>query len=193
MRKHKRAFTLTELQIAFAIMLITLAATMALYLFYLRSFSMGNAILDVYANSRVAMGRMERDIRAAAQVVLSHSPYTTSDHVIVLQVPSIDATGNVISSHYDYITYELQGSDLYRIIQRDALSSRQNENRAVAHYCASLTFSSGGLALSQVPNLSAINTVAVYLPLNKAAISLSGSGTVIESITPTTVIRMRNK
>ena len=80
-----------------------------------------------------------------------------------------------------------------RIVDPDPLSARTAENRKIAAYCGSLVFSSGGDTLSNVGNLSTVNTVAIYLPINKVTVSLSGGGAVIESITPTTTVRLRNK
>ena len=197
MNRRNKGFTLFELQVASAIVLITLSAVLALYLFSWRSFTIGNTLLDVYSNSRNASGWLTRDIRCAAQVESSYvsgdTTYTTSEHVIVLKVPSINSLGEVINSHYDYIIYELQGTDLYRIVQNDALSSRSACNNVIAHNCADLTFSSDGVGLSDIVNLSTVNTVSIYLPINKSTISLSGTGTYIASINPTTVVRLRNK
>jgi Tfp pilus assembly protein PilW len=191
--RQRRGFTLIELQMSLFISIITLVTAMSLYIAYWRIFVIGNTLLDVYANSRISMALISRDIRMAAQVVASNSPYTTTDHCIVLKVPAVDSTGNVIASAYDYITYMLVGSDLYRIVQNNVLSSRSAENRAVARFCSSLNFSSGGVALSGIGNLSTINTVAVHLPLNEQTLSLSGSQTQTASITPTTLVRLRNK
>lgn len=178
---------------ASAIIIIALSAVLSLYLFSWRSFSVGNTLLDVYSNSRNASGWLTRDIRCAAQVVSSHGSYTTTDNTIVLMVPSIDASNQIISAHYDYIIYRLQGTDLYRIVQKDALSSRANSNGVIAHDCADLAFSSNGAGLSTIANLSTVNTVSIYLPINKMALSLSGTGTQTASISPTTIVRMRNK
>lgn len=192
-----QGFTLVELQVALFVSFITLLAIISMYLFSWRSFDTGSTLLDVYANSRNAIGWMMKDIRCAKQVVsnvtISGTSYSTTDNSIVLMVPSIDAFGNVISTCYDYMVYFLQGSEMRRIVGKDPLSARANEDRIIAKYCSSLVFSSGGVPLSGIANLSTINTVAVYLPLNKVAISLSGSGTQTESIEPTTVVRLRNK
>ena len=200
MHSRKKAFSLYELQIALVIGILTLTAAACIYIFYWRTFIIGNDILDVYTNSRVAEMWMARDIRSAAQVVPSYSTYTTTDHSIVLQVPSVHPqTGDMIPSHYDYIVYKLQGSDLYRIVIPDSLSARTSGSRATAHYCASLLFSSEDLAshtikpLSEIPNLSTINSIGMYLPLNKTTVTLGGGATGTVSITPTTVIRLRNK
>ncbi len=196
MNNRNKGFTLVELNIASFIALLVFVAVFSLYISVWRSLAKGNTYLDTYAGSRNASGWLIRDIRCAAQVVKQYPEtgtaiYQTDDHVIVLKVPSIDASDNCIPSTYDYIIYQLQGSDLYRIVQKDASSSRPNENRAITRYCTSLTFSSGGVTLSNVANLSTINTVAIYLPINKSNITLGE--TVTEKINPITVIRLRNK
>ena len=189
-----KAFTAIELLVAVFIVSITVAASISLYVFSLENFNIGSTQLNVYINSRNAIMQLARDIRCAAQVVSSYSSYTTGDSCIVLMVPSIDGSGNVQTSYYDYIIYRLQGTDLYQIILKDSHSTgRTNCNRVIAHYCSGLTFSSGGVSLSQVANLSAINTVGICLPLTKTTFSLSGQAQVSQSITPTTVIRLRNK
>ena len=201
MNRRNKGLTLVELQVASSIALIILSAALALYLFSWRSFTIGNALLDVYSNSRNASGWLTRDIRCATQVVPQYpetgSPaYQTGDHVIVLKVPSVDGSGNALNSSYDHIIYKLQDGDLYRIVQKDASSSRPNENRAIAHYCTSLTFRSGNYGLKYYADnniLSTINTVAIYLPINKSTISLSGAGMANESINPTTIVKLRNK
>ncbi len=199
---RENGMTLVEIQFASAIAVLILLAALSLYIFNWRSFALGNAMLNSYANSRIAMEWISRDVRWAAQVVASHGSYATSDNTVVLQVPSIDASGHVIGAHYDYITYQVQSGELHRIVEKDALSSRPNENRIAARNCSSLNFSSPenldayGVPkrLSQITSLSTINTVGVYLPLNEAVLSLSGAATHTTSmITPTTIIRMRNK
>lgn len=205
----RRGLSLTEIQISMAIAIVTLLAAVSLYIFYWRTFVIGNNMLDVYSNSRVAIGLMARDIRAASQIVEKYpesgtAQYQTSDSVIVLKVPSLDAAGNLLPSpKYDYIIYKLLGTDLYQIIVPYSTGlMRQATNRIVARYCSSLSFSaisnSTTHGLSYYVNngsdpLSAVDYVSVYLPLNKSTISLSGSGVQTSSIAPTTMVRLRNK
>ncbi|MBN1527001.1 MAG: prepilin-type N-terminal cleavage/methylation domain-containing protein [Candidatus Omnitrophica bacterium] len=191
--RRNRGFSLVELMISLLIVSIILVATVSLFIGCWRAFLIGNTYLDVYSNSRLAAEWMARDIRWAEQVVPTYGSYTTSDSCIVLMVPSIDASGDIMASCYDYIIYQLQGNDLHRIVQKDAQSSRQNENRVVAGQCSSLTLSSGGVTLSNIPNLSAVNTIEIFLPLNEQMISLTGGGVKSAQLTPTTVVRLRNK
>jgi hypothetical protein len=169
---------------------------LSLYISVWRNLTIGNTYLDSYAGSRNASGWLMRDIRCAAQVVSQYpetgvATYRTADDVLVLKVPSIDASGHVVIPGLDYIIYKLQGSDLYRIVLAASSSSRPNENRIIASGCVSLTFSSEGDLLSDISNLSTINTIAIYLPINISNVAIGG--TVIQKINPTTVIRLRNK
>jgi len=193
--KTKKGFTLVEIQVAALVTFIVFMAALSLYIAYYKIFVTGNTILDVYANSRIAVALIAKDIRWAAQVEANSGSYTTTDSSIVLKVPSIDNTGKIISAKYDEVVYKLQGKDLYRIVIPSAVSSRASSNRAVAYNCASLTFSSGLKLLSQIggANLSDVNTVAISLPINETIISLSGAKMVTESMTPTTVVKLRNK
>jgi hypothetical protein len=196
MNKRVKGFTLAELSISSLIAGLLFISVISLYIFAWQSFVKGNTYLDSYAGSRNASGWMVRDIRCAAQVVEQYpltgpATYQTGDSVIVLRAPSINSSGMVISPGLDYIIYELQGGDLHRIVQADTSSSRLNENRVIARYCNSLNFSSGGVALSSIPNLSTINTIAIYLPINKSNTALAE--TTAEKINPTTVVRLRNK
>jgi len=194
---RKKGLTLIDLDFALVVGTITLVAAISLYILYWRTFVIGNTMLDVYSNSRVALELISRDTRWATQVATSYTSggttYTTGDSVLVLMVPSVDASHNCIPSSYDYIIYQLQGGNLYRIVFKDAASSRSNENRVVAKCCTSLTFSSGGVTLSNIPNKSTINNVDIYLPINKSTISLSGKVETNESMNPTTVVKLRNK
>ena len=202
MFKNKRGLSLVDFQFAAVIGLVTLTAALSLYIFYWRVFTTGNTMLDVYQNSRVALEMISRDVRWARQVWPSYTSgsttYTTGDSVLVLKVPSIDASNNCLST-FDYIIYQLQSGNLYRIVFKDASSARLNENRIVAKFCASLTFgsitvSSGSYTtLSNISDKSTIDNIDIYLPINKTILALSGQGQENESMNPTTVVKLRNK
>ena len=224
MNKRNRGFTLVELQVASSISLLVLLAILSLYIFSWRNFNIGNTLLDVYLNSRNASGWLTRDVRCARQVlseitldsgITYHTDINVNGdaHSIVLRVPSIDKNGDsikdplgcLIEDYVDYIIYQLQGKDLRRIVQIDPRfrvagdyynkNGRNDENKVIAHYCDSLTFSFWNSLGDKVTNLDpgTADIVAIYLPINKTTLSLSGTATVSELINPTTKVRLRNK
>lgn len=211
MNRKNIALTLVEMQIAAVVVALIIIAAMSSYVFYWQSFATGNIFLDVYSNSRIAMGWMSKDIRWAAQVLptstLSSTVYNTSDNCIVLNVPSINNPGGeiaIIPAQFDEIIYQVQGDDLHRIVSPFKTGStpsiRSAEDRIVATHCNPLTFksqtaTSGGIQpLSYFVNLlelDTINAVYVSLPLNER--TLFSSNAADASLRPTTVIKLRNK
>lgn len=202
--KSEKALTLVEMQVSLSIMLIIALAALSLHIVSWRSFAMGNGYMNVYSDSRMAMDRMARDIRWAAQVESNYGSYTTSNNSLVLKIPSIDASGNVVGGYYDYVIYNITGTSLHRIVRIDTgviNSGRSNDDDIVAKNCNASNFrlstiGSGGNIqdLGSVSNLSTVNNIAVSLPINEPMLSLGGSGTTQQvKLTPTTMVKLRNK
>lgn len=206
-KMKKKAFTLVEMQFAALIASFILIAMISSYIFFWKSFSAGNVHLDVYSNSRIAMGWMVKDIKWAAQIIPSSTlgpvTYNTSDGCIVLNVPFINSSGVITS--YDQIIYQVIGDDLHRIVYPPTSGSRLAQDRVIATHCLQLTFSSstplsGGLLkpLSYFVDLDPflnplqdINTIHISLPLNEKTIFSTSTGGA--SLRPTTVVKLRNK
>jgi prepilin-type N-terminal cleavage/methylation domain-containing protein len=213
MRKNRRGFTLMELQVASLVMGLILVAAISIYIFSWRSFTTGNTVLDIYSNSRIAMGWMSKDIRWASQILPQSTiigGYTTSSNCAVLQVPSISGSGGnmaIIPSQYDEIIYYVQNGDLYQIVapytSGSTPSVRPAQNRVVARNCNPATFYKVDTAngtwtplstfISSGGNLSTVSNLGISLPVNETTLSLSGAVVRTTSVTPTTVIRLRNR
>jgi hypothetical protein len=214
MNWKNKGFTIAEILIASFIAILILTAALSLYIFYWRGFVTGNTVLDTYSNSRIAMGWMAKDIRSGAQILPQSTivnGYATSNSCIVLQVPSIaNTSGNIsiIPSQFDEIIYFVQAGQLretvatYTTGPTPSIRIPQN-NRTIARYCNSVTFykvdTSAGTwtplstFIGGGGNLSTINNVGVSLPINETTLSLNGITTQNYLITPTMVVRLRNK
>ena len=213
--KKSKGFTIVEMQIASFIATIILVAAISLYIFYWRGFVIGNTVLDIYSNSRIAMSWAAKDIRLGAEI-LPHSTIvtgrTTSNSCIVLQIPSIANTAgvnSVIPSQFDEITYMVQNGNLRRIVDPYTTggnpSVRPHQDNTIARYCESVTFSKvdtspGAFTWTKLSDfiggggdLSTINNLGISLPINETTLSLSGIVTQKSSITPTMVVRLRNR
>lgn len=212
MQRKNKAFTLMELQIASVIASLILIAAISLYILYWRGFATGNTVLDVYSNSRIAMGWLAKDIRWSAQILPQSTittGYTTGDNCAVLQIPSITNTGGNISitssTQFDEIIYYVNNSNLYRIVSPNTTgipSARTPQNQIVARYCSPVTFykvdtvNGAWTPLSTFigngGNLSTVNNLGISLPVNETTLSLSGAVIKTTSLTPTVVVRLRN-
>ena len=85
-----------------------------------------------------ALSDINEAIRNAAFIATGYpvaSPtYTTSASTLVLAIPSIDASGNIISSTYDYyvVTKDSANPKILRLLMfKDPSSSRSNNNKVL--------------------------------------------------------------
>lgn len=137
-KSRTRGMTLIELLIVIAISAIVLIALLSLYVGGMKYFYNQNSRADTIEESRMPMAWVSRDIREASQVfngtltAYNGSSYTTGETCIVLEVPSLDETGN-LSATLDYIIYEWAGTRLVRIIDADDASARQDGSRVLAN------------------------------------------------------------
>ena len=100
MRSDKSGYTVVEVLISVAVASVLFSVILFLYLRGQQSFDANRTYLDVYADARLAADWMAKDIKWATQVLPVWGGYTTSDNSLVLEVPAIDASGDIVSSLY---------------------------------------------------------------------------------------------
>jgi Tfp pilus assembly protein PilW len=187
-------FTLTELLVAIGMGIIVIGAIFSFYLYNQQSFTSASAYVEINTAARLAMDWMSRDLRWAQQLItnktINSQYYITGTEEIILKIPSIDSSGDIIDGVFDYVVYHLSQSDstkLERIIDANALSSRVDETRIIANNISSLTFSSAGTELSNIPDVTTLTNVAIELTTSKVASRRTLSQTV------SSTIKLRNK
>ena len=139
----RRGISLVEVLIGLVISSISLAAALQLFSESQRRFSDGTLRGDVLENARYPIAWIARDVQSATAVAASWSTYTTSDSLLVLQLPSVGADGLIIDKmlHSDYIIYRIQNGRLQRVIDaKNGTSSRTDGNRNLSDHVVGLTF-----------------------------------------------------
>lgn len=135
---RQAGLTLIELLVGVAISAIVVTSFLALYAEGQRYFFNKNAEADAIEDSRLPMAEISRDVRGAdrvsdAAVAVDGVDYQTGAQCLVLEMPSLDATGGIISGHADYIIYTVAEGRLLKIVQPDeAVSARQPRRRVLA-------------------------------------------------------------
>jgi type II secretory pathway component PulJ len=189
---HK-GVSLAELLAALSIAIVLAASILSLYIFAQRVFVHGETFYEVHGDVRMALEWMSRDIRWATRPINSRSSYATNTDELILEVPSVDSSGDVIDieTTFDYIIYHLDGADppnLQRTVDADTASSRSDETRTVANNVDSLNFSSGGSLLGSIGDVT---------PLTEIVIDISTSKFVIDAWTHdesrSTAVELRNQ
>ena len=160
-KKNKNGFTIIEVIVASFIGMIILAAALVLLSVGQRCFVTGIGFADIHSEARKTMDRIARDIRWATRVMAG-----SDNDTLILEIPSIDAQGDIIDidATYDYVTYRLNPADLTeleRVVQADAASSRANETLTIANDVSAIEYSSGGVVLSAIAGVTALTDVSI--------------------------------
>ncbi len=168
------AFTLVETMFASVIGILVLGMVMILYVGVQHSMTVGVALAEINADARLAMDRIVRDARWATQLetsrTLNGTTYITGNNQFVIKIPSINSSGDIIANTYDYVIYALDPSDLTqlkKIIDPNASSSRTSLNQVIAKNINSFSLSSAGIGLSSIGSLSSVKAVEVAISVNK--------------------------
>ncbi|MFC1590220.1 type II secretion system protein J [Candidatus Omnitrophota bacterium] len=208
-RKRSCGMTLIEVLVAASISTIILSVVVSFLIAGRQMSETGQAFTVSHGNARLAADWITRDVRAATQIMDNHDGFTTETDCLILEVPSIDAAGDVIFAtddegepifdefeSYDYIIYRQSDADssiLERIVDIDAGSSRAafftNDSFTPIESIDSLEFSSGGAELSDVADVTSLDNVDISISTGQTLIS--GRRTVENNMS--TNVKLRNQ
>jgi len=188
-----KGLTLIELLVVLALSALIILALVTLYTSGQRYFINQDAQAKVLREGRYVLDWIVRDIKEGIQVVQNWNGYTTSNNCIILQVPSVDASGLVIDiqNEFDYIVYRQKPEDpkrLERILDaKDGVSSRVDSTRQLAERVESFYLSSEGVELSSVGDLSTVFSIDIGLTTKQTRYGRDFQETL------NTVVKLRNK
>jgi len=188
-----KGFTLIELLVVIAISALIVLAMLSLYSAGQRYFVTQSAKADTIEDSRHPLAWITRDIREAVQVVSAYETYSTSADCLILQIPSIDETGEIIDieNNLDYIIYRRNPetpNKFERIIDADDASARTDRTKPLADNVNAFAlsfFNSDGADASATVSESA--TISISLSSRKDGLGR----TFQESFN--TQVKLRNK
>jgi len=178
-KKSTSGMTLVEVLIASVIALMIGGVVVAAFLSGQRSFVSGTTLMEVHGDARVAMDWLSRDIKWAHQVVMGSvtigaDTYTTGASELVLSIPSVDASGDIIDGLFDTVVYTLNATDLMRIVAPDPGSSRTQLSDTIANNVTNLRFT------------TAADNIAVSLTAQKTVL---GGRTLSETLSTSVALR----
>jgi hypothetical protein len=86
--------------------------------------------------------------------VFSGTTYTSSASVLVLEIPSIDSSGNAVANTYDYAAFYGTGTQLYRLLQTNAASTRTPGSKLLSSTVTALSFSYNDADFTKVSSVT---------------------------------------
>lgn len=147
-----KGFTLIETVIVIAFSAVMMLA-LALLAYNFNKISVYNT---TSSQSSVSANALMRELQAlvpqADAVLATHtftaSTRTSSSTTLVLEIPSIDISGNVIASAYDYGAFYVIGTKAYRLLETNASSKRASGTKLLSSTISSLTFAYNGFTFA---------------------------------------------
>lgn len=137
-------FTLVETLIVVALSTAMMLAISFLMYTFNETTIYQQALVESSGSASIVMRELESLVLPADAVLQAHTfagaTYTSSSTALVLEIPSIDNAGNVITNTHDYAVLYVVGTDMFRILETNALSTRVSGTKQLSATVQALTF-----------------------------------------------------
>ena len=184
---NNRGITLIETMIGLAISALLVVILSYCLVIVLRLNEAQKTISALTSSTDRGIYRISSNIQQSSQIlssaVISGTTYTTSSSVLVLKIPTVNSSGQIISGSYDTVVYRRNPSDLselQEITDAETGSTRFDGTHIIARFVTNLLFRYNN------SNYSSASTATVFLKTGATV-----RGVLKESANQTTV-RLRN-
>ena len=158
--KHKpqQGFTLVEAMVVVAVSVILIIALLNLYDGYNRVYNSQQNLIRVAGSAGAIINDLQIYVSQADQVLGSHTfsgtNYSSGTNTLVLEIPTVDSGGNILTGKFDYAAYYASGTKVYRLLQTDASSSRASILKQLSDSASSLSFAYDNGDFTQVQQVN---------------------------------------
>lgn len=154
-----KGFTLLEVVITISIFLIMFLALVSFFVSSNSTFNYDKGFVDTASGAEQVMTAVSQNVIQADQVVASHAfssgTYATGTTTLVLELPSVDASGSTISGSSDYVAVYQSGTSAYERIEANASSARKTATKLLTDKLSSLSFTYDASDLTLVTTVTA--------------------------------------
>ncbi len=153
-RNQQSGFTLIEVVITITLLAILLIGLFSLYDGYSRIYGTQQGLFLIVNSAGTTVSEFQERVQQASQIVTQRNfggvSYTSGTNTLILELPSIDSSGEVIDSKFDYVLFYVSGTKAFRILEADAASSRDSGTKQLSDTVSTMSF----VYDSGTPNLS---------------------------------------
>jgi len=128
----KRGITLIELLITISLIGLILIVTTSVYLTGFRTYKEQLTSSIVQSNAQTILDALVLDAKNGLLIEATYGSFTTGPDCIIIQVPSIDASKNILYSGsdelFDRVIYYYQNNQIHKITYADPSSVRHSKD-----------------------------------------------------------------
>lgn len=160
----KSGFTLIEVAITVALFVVLALGVEQLYVAYSRIVNVQTASIGVALGASAIMDAVKNAGLQADHVVASHAfagtTYASGTSTVVFELPSVDASGSIIGSTFDYVGIYATGTSAYRVTDAAAGSVRPSGTKLLTSFLSSLSFTYDSSSFPSVASVAADATTS---------------------------------
>ena len=168
----KQGFTLLEVLLSTFLFALILIALFDMFLGYKKIFDIQQAFVGVTGNARDLVGAVAKSARGADSIVSSHLfsgvTYASGTTTVVFELPSINSSGDIIPSTYDYVTVYALGSNVYQLTETGVGSARSAGSKQLTNVLQSIIFTYDSSIFANVKQVTVEITTATTTRLRAA-------------------------
>ena len=174
----KRGITLVETVIVIGITTLALFALTNLFLVFNTTYGYQQAVIATARSAGSAMNALEAAVLPASEVLVSRdfsdTAYASATTTLVLELPAVDGSGDMLPGAYDYIVFYTSDGTLYRLTEADAGSARTSGLKLLSTTLNSLAFTYDNSDFTKITKVAADLTTRVFYKQQEVQSHLTG-------------------
>jgi prepilin-type N-terminal cleavage/methylation domain-containing protein len=153
-----RGFTLMETVIVIFIVSIVMMGISALFINFNNSYAIQNGMINNAYSASQFLNETGKLALQARSIVGTRSfagiSYTTSSSTLILEIPSVANSGDIVANTYDYALIKLSSSTVHRTLEANASSARVSGTKQLSDAVTSLAFTYNNATPSQASRIT---------------------------------------
>lgn len=141
---NTRGYSLIELLIVVGIFAMMLSALVFLYLRFGTVFSRQSATINVSYSASAVLNAFDVLTKQSDTILSSQSiagtTYTSGSTTLVMRLPSISSSGDIVGGTYDYAVLYVSGASCYELVAPNTVSARHAVSKRLSDVVSNLTF-----------------------------------------------------
>jgi len=151
--------TLVETVVLVAITVAVLVALVNLFFIFNTIFGYQQAFMATAGSAGASLNALEASVLPAEHVLASRNfsgtTYSSATSTLVLELPTVDNEGDIVSGAKDYVVFYASSTELYRLVEANGASARKSGRTLLSSTLSFLSFTYDNANFAQVTRVVA--------------------------------------